>query len=114
MKQQNKAFEKKFLQKYKPGRTQQKNKRRVKSDRQPGVKKKDKYYNEDDTTCYSYGYDVSKGHNSVICKFKCVGHNDTHTGNNPVKGHNPKGMKFSKWKTNQKNKQLAGKKEDFK
>ena len=111
MKQQNEALEKKMLNKFKTGGRQRK--RRVKSDGKFGVKKEVKYYDKSNTTCYSCGYDVSDGHDSVSCKFKCEGHDDTHTGDNPVKGHNPKDMEFSKWKDNPKNKRLAGKKEDF-
>ena len=112
MKQQNEALEKKMLNKYKTGGHQRK--RCVRSDGPRDVKKEVKYFDKSDTTCYSCGYDVSKGHNSFNCRFKCEGHNNTHTGDNPVKGHNPKDIEFSKWKNNPKNKQLAGKKEDFK
>ena len=117
MKQQTDALEKKMLTKLKQGGRQggrqRTGKRRVKSDGPRDKTKVEKYYDKSDTTCYTCGYDLSDGHDSKTCKRKCEGHDDNHTGDNPVKGHNPKDMEFSKWKNNPRNKQLAGKKEDF-
>jgi hypothetical protein len=79
---------------------------KVRSDVANGTKKK-KYYKTNDNACWTCGYDIAKGHTSTTCRYKRPGHIDWHTGDNPAPGHNPKDIKFSKWKDNATNKAKA-------
>jgi hypothetical protein len=59
--------------------------------------KNSKFFSSSDTYCWSCGYDCGTNHDSMSCKFKAQGHQDTATGANPLGGA-IKDKEFSKWK----------------
>lgn len=69
---------------------------RRKSDGPANTIKVTKYY-DNDNSCYSCGYDVSRNHTSKTCRFPLIGHDPNHTAENPSADHIPKDIEFSKY-----------------